>query len=1036
MRHALAFLIVLAVTFGLGSLAAATTGTISGRVTDASEAVVSGAKVSAQNVQTNFRVATVTNDAGLFVLANLAVGTYQVTVEKQGFQTVVQPDIILHVQDELRLAFTLPVGPVSQSVTVAGGAPVVQTDSAAVGTLVDRQFLQNIPLNGRSFQSLLQLTPGLSLTQATGAQPGQFNVNGQRNDANYFMVDGVGANTAVTSSLGMNQSGAGTLTAPTSVGATTALAPIDAIQEFKVQTSSYAPEYGRFPGAQVSIVTRSGTNEFHGTLFEYLRNDKLDANDWFGNRSRLRRPPLRQNDFGGVIGGPVIRNRTFFFFSTETLKLIQPQVSITQVPSLQSRAAAPDVIKPYLNAFPIPNGPALASNYATFQGSYSNPANLYSNGIRIDHALTSKVTIFGRYASTPSDAAQRRPDLSLNTLNPLQFTAHTLTGGAVWIVTPRLSSDLRLNGTWNSGTSRFYTDNYGGAVPIPLATLFRGAEPGPYAFSQVFFSDAAVGWINGTTLARNRQRQFNIVDTVSYTAGKHQMKFGADYRRMLPSISPVSKTEGAIFANVAQILAQTTNFTNLNIGDPGYTLVENFSLFAQDIWRLGRRLTVTYGVRWEVNPPIRGRDGTRLTNVTGLDSPQTLAIDPANGQFYATTYNNFAPRLGVAYQFRDSTTWQTVLRGGVGIFYDTAQGPAGVAGATFPGVRQSTVPSSSFPLTAAQATPRPPGFVKPYGIFYGTSDPKLKLPYTVQMNVALEQGIGTAASFTASYVGAVGHRLLRTENANQGNLNPDFTQVYYTRNLSNSDFHSLQLQFRQRLSRGLQVLAMYTWAHSIDNESSDLTLNAPARNLNLRNERGSSNFDIRHTYSFAVTYDFPKTARGGMVGALANGWSTDVNFRGRSALPVNILATGAAQFPGLPIPRPDLVPGQPLYLADPNVGGGQRFNRAAFVAPPATRQGNLARNVLRGFGANQLDAALRREFRLTDRWRLQFRAEYFNVTNTPAFGQPSGTLTSPLFGISTTTLARSLSGAFGTGLNPLYQFGSPRSGQLALKLSF
>ncbi len=1010
--------------------------TITGRVTDSSESVIAAAKVEATNQDTGAKLSAKTNQDGLFVIANVPVGRYRVSVEKDGFQTMIKTDVVLHVQDSVALGFSMPVGSITQSVTVQGGASVVQTDSATVGTLVDRQFLENIPLNGRSMQALLQLTPGLSLTPATGAQPGQFNVNGQRNDANYFTVDGVSANTAVTSSLGLNQSGAGTLTTPTSVGATTAIAPLESVQEFRVQTSTYAPEYGRTPGGQISVVTRSGTNEFHATLFEYFRNDKLDANDWFGNRSNLRRPPLRQNNFGGVIGGPVIRNKTFFFYSNDNLKLIQPQISITQVPSLATRAAAPAAVRPYLDAFPIPNGGLAANGYAFFQGSYSNPANVYSNTVRVDHLLTEKISIFGRYADTPSNANQRRPDVSLNTLNPIDFTSHVLTGGATMIVTPRISNEVRVNGTWNSGKSSFYTDNYGGAVPIPLATLFRGSDPGPYAFSQFNIQDAAVGWINGTTLAENFQRQFNVVDTTSWVIGSHQIKFGGDFRQLSPSISPVSKQESAIFANLAQVLTATTSFTALNIGEAGYTRVRNFSLFAQDAWRLRPGLTVTYGVRWEVNPPIAGRNGTQLTNIIGLDSPQTLAIDPNHGAFYKTTYNNFAPRLGIAYQLRQSQSWQTVIRGGIGIFYDTAQGQAGVAGATFPGVRQSTAPSSSFPLTAAQAAPRPSGFVKPYGVFYGSSDPNLKLPYTIQYNLAVEQGIGRNASFTTSYVAAIGRRLIRTENANQGNINTDFTTVYYSRNLASSDYHSLQLQFQQRLSRGLQILAAYTWAHSLDNESSDLTLNAPARNVNPSIDRANSTFDIRNTYSFAVTYDLPKIHGNRVAQGILNGWAIDTSLRGRSALPVNVLATGGPQFPGLPTPRPDYIGGQPLYLADPNVGGGKRFNRAAFLAPPASRQGNFGRNVLRGFGASQIDLAVRRQFKLTERVRLQFRAEYFNLPNTPSFGQPSGTLTSALFGISTTTLARGLSGAFGTGLNPLYQFGSPRSGQLALKLSF
>ena len=289
------------------------TATISGIVLDEQGALVSTVIVTITKVDTGLTRQVSTNNEGYFVISALLPGRYTVAARHEGFSVARFVDVVLNVNDQRSLRIELKVGQVSESITVEG-TQSVKTESAAVSTLIDRQFVENLPLNGRSFSTLIELTPGVVLTKADYGDQGQFSVNGQRSNANYFLVDGVGANFGIGGGVLLNQTGAGTVPSLSAMGGTNNLVSIDALQEFSIQTSTYAPEFGRTPGAQVSVVTRSGTNDFHGSLFEYFRNEALDANDWFANSRNLKKPPMRQSDFGGVVGGPIIEESNFLLF--------------------------------------------------------------------------------------------------------------------------------------------------------------------------------------------------------------------------------------------------------------------------------------------------------------------------------------------------------------------------------------------------------------------------------------------------------------------------------------------------------------------------------------------------------------------------------------------------------------------------------------------------------------------------------------------------------------------------------------------------
>lgn len=1046
--------------------AQSTSATLSGTVEDQNGAVVPGATVTAENKATGLKRQATTNDEGQFTIPLLPPSTYTVTAQAQGFSPVQISNVVLNVGDNKSLQIPLKAGSITEMVQITGDAPLIN-ESPAVGTVVDRQFVANMPLNGRSFNALISLTPGVVQTPATSNNLGQFSINGQRANANYFTVDGVSANVGINASSNPGQTLGGSLPALTAQGGTNNLASIDALQEFKVLTSSYSAEFGRTPGGQISLVTRSGTNDFHGTLFDYVRNDVFDANDWFANRAGQKRPALRQNDFGGVIGGPILlprfgeggrqpwyngRNRTFFFFSYEGLRLSQPQfISNTEVPSLSLRQSALPQIRPYLNAFPIPNGPELANGLALFSSGFSAPSRLDATSIRIDHTVNEKLSLFGRYNNAPSQSVTRSAVFSLSNPSTNLLASRSFTMGATLSISPTISNDLRFNYSRTKGQSFASLDGFGGAVPVSDSQLFP-----PFATRENSSVNLTLGFstfpaFRSGESAENLQRQINLVDSLSIVRGTHQLKFGFDYRRLSPIFGPQSYGLIAIFndATVVRNAIASSVFTfQTGTARPLFT---NFSAFGHDTWRATRRLTLSYGVRWEVNPPPTGVDGDDAFTATGLDSPATITLAPRGTPLYKTTYNNFAPRFGVAYQVSQRAGWETMLRGGIGIFYDLGTGQVTTGFSNPPFVSDpffKITPNVPFPVTGAAAEP-PALAANPPFTFVNAIDPNLKLPRTYQWNVAVEQSFGANQTFSASYVAALGRRLINMKRL--VNPNPTFTSVNIIQNEATSDYHALQLQFQRRLSRGIQALASYTWAHSIDEASSDFGIGL---------DRGPSDFDVRHAFSAAITYNIPVPDTGTIGNAILHNWSVDTIIRSRSATPVDVIARSNFNLVGQRANvRPNLIQGIPPYLNDPNASGGRRFNntvptaaqvaaagcvpitatnaKGAFCTPPTTQQGSLGRNVLRGFPLNQVDMSLRRQFNLSERLNLQVRGDIFNIFNHPNFADPINTLTSATFGTSTAMFGRGLgTGGVGGGFNPLYQIGGPRSMQFSLKIQF
>ncbi|MBX3276855.1 MAG: TonB-dependent receptor [Acidobacteria bacterium] len=1071
--------------------------TLSGIVVDEKDAVVAEVEVTIINPSTGLRRTVKTNSAGIYSFPALAPGSYNVTTMKDGFAPREVRDIVLNANDQRSLRIQLKIGAVGDVVTITDQVGTVK-DDGAVATVVDSQFVSNLPLNGRSLQTLISLAPGVVTTGATSQNPGQFSVNGLRSNTNYFTVDGVSANFGTNNFAGYNPAVAGAVPATSMQGSFANLASIDALQEFKIQTSTFAPEFGRSPGAQVSLVTRSGENRYRGTVYNYFRNDALDANDYFNNLNRIKKQPLRYNNFGGTFSGPIRlpekifgpasydgRDRTFFFFSYEGQRFLLPRGAVlTVVPSVAARSGAPnEIARQVLNAFPLPNGADIVNasgaltGGANFISAYSEPSASNATSMRLDHNFNQKFNIFGRYNYAPS-RQESRNQRNLSQINRLQTRTETFTLGSTQVFGARLVNEVRVNWSQQDGTSQQVFDGFGGGVEPPEAVLFpstvlNGPRRGIITIQGLSlvqgnpFTDLSIG-----TEELFRQRQINVVDNLTYTRGAHQLKFGADYRWLSPVIAPAGFVSNSTFANVAGVYNNTAASV-FALRGIGYTLqFPSHSFYAQDTWRISPRLTLTYGTRWDINPAPTARGSNQVLTVKEIRDLNAadfsyLELAPLGTPQYPTGYGNFGPRVGVAYQLAGQTGRELMLRGGFGLFYDLGQNGFGAVG--FPYSASRSTANVPVPLAPSVAEFPAPNFnLSPTNRASVTvADPNLHLPRVYQWNVTLEQSLGQAQTISAAYVASAARGLLRTTHfsflvaqdpANPTRpFSPNFSTMIVRGNGSTSDYQSLQVQFNRRLSRGLQTIASYTWSHAIDSGSADLDRGVPGSIVDTIIDRASSDFDVRHSFSTAVTYNIPTPKWGAAAEAVLRNWAVNSVIFARTSTPVNVIAEEQQStnlFRVLFSRRPDVVPGVPFYVDDSAAPGGKRINPAAFAFPSAARaQGALPRNALRGFGAWQADTGVHRQFNLTETLNIQFRAEVFNIFNNPNFSNPGAPFPNVNLAFASATpgsiaidnarmrsvqmLNRGLGGGGNSGgFNPIFQVGGPRSLQFALRIQF
>jgi hypothetical protein len=486
------------------------------------------------------------------------------------------------------------------------------------------------------------------------------------------------------------------------------------------------------------------------------------------------------------------------------------------------------------------------------------------------------------------------------------------------------------------------------------------------------------------------------------------------------------------------VLSGTPQTTSVSQGQAAQLRFLNLSAYVQDTWRRNR-LTLTYGLRWDVNPPPEGSGSTDIYTLTQVDDPDTFALAPAGTPLYRTRYGNVAPRVGGTYQLRTQPSRELLGRASVGIFFDTGLGNLGGITSQFPNLAYRSVTDAPYPLSPEDAAPPPLSTSYPVAEIL-VADPTLRTPRTYQWSVAIEQALGSGQSVSVSYLGARGQDLLRNEYI--GYANENVYGAVVMRNAGRSTFHSAQIAYNRRLSSGLQALASYTFSKAEDLGSEDASwFNRPAADTDPEGDWGPADFDVRHAFHASASYRLPAPS-GGWLKPILEDVGLDAIVTARSASPVDLVG-GLTYFPYIVTTRPDVVPGQPLYLDDPDAPGGRRFNPEAFAPTPtdesgsAIRQGTLPRNALRGFSLFQMDMAVRRTIRLGAGAALQLRMEVFNLFNNTSFANPVGDLFSPLFGVSTTLANRGFGGAGATGgLSPLYQVGGPRSIQLAARVTF
>jgi hypothetical protein len=982
MRLFLSFVVLLRAAAAYQSLA--------GSVQDTTGASLGSAMVTVMDEDTGVRRMVQTNSDGGYCVGGLPAGLYRVTVRVPGFQTMVRWNVKVEAATEMRLDFVMLVGSTRTVITVEGTAPSMNANDATVGVVTGRDALERLPVSGRGVLSLVELAPGVVATPAANGEAGQFSANGLRANTNYFTVDGVAANTGVSGAGLPAQFAGNALPAMTAFGSTQNLATTEGLEEVHLMTSSFAPEHGRLPGAQVALTTRSGSNRYHGSVFYALRNEALAANDWFANASQAGTGPLRMNQWGASLGGPLRRDRTFLFASYEGLRLLQPFTRTILTPSAAARTGAPFWVQPILSAFPSPDGPPVNRDFVRRTAQFSRPARLDAMSLRVDHALTERVALFGRYNRAPSYA-----ESGFAQVEHLHLPGSSVTMGVTASPSAGITNDVRTNIWSTTAASHWSVNPAAGGVPLDFKSVL-GKQPDS---SPAFYGIAigGVGTLYSGESGRNHQTQWNLVDTLTVRRATHEVRLGIDYQRLAPSRQTASESVMGRWDSFAAIASGALPLVVSVHAEQASALVETLSVFAQDTWSVTPRLNLTYGLRWELTP------------APAIRAPAGLTMVSNTGELWKTRYTQFAPRIGAAFRAGQSS----VIRAGWGIFYDVAFSTA-------------LDPINGFPFnrwqfsagTAAAVVSGTPAF----GFRYASD---LRLPYTHQWNIAYERMFGISNFVSAAYVASSGHRLLRYEGMPQPGS--ALAQYLVATNHGASAYHGLELQYKRRLSRGLQGIAAYTWSHSIDDGSSDsgVYLADPAATA-----RGSSSFDVRHNLTAGILYTVPGASK------YLSGWETSAVLRARTGFPVDILTT--ENFLGLGFDdyqRPDLAPGEPVWIPSETIGG-RRLNPAAFRTPRGA-QGSLGRNAIAGAGMSQVDVAVERRFPVARTLALDLRLEAYNVLNHPNAADPVRFLDNPLFGVPVSMLNLMLgSGSARSGLAPAFQIGGPRSVQVQFRLRF
>lgn len=988
--------------------------TLSGTVKDAQDAIVPAAAVTLTDLGKAGAVKTVTNQAGIYEFATLRPGTYSLRVESPGFQTYVIPSMTLEVDQHARADVKLTVSGASSSVEVSVDAAAVQTDSSSVGDVITSKTISDVPLNGRFFLDLAVLVPGSVMastnsrsSSTTPSAFGAFSINssGARSDSASFMLDGVNLNDGTQIEFQPS---------------------IEAVQEFKVESNAFSAQYGRTSGIIVTGVIKSGTNSFHGIAFDYLRNDKLDALNFFDPPRSVEQQrtghgiaPFKRNIFGESLGGPVLlpgyngRNRTFFFENYEARRVRETETFTTTVPTLAQRAAVTNpVVQKLLTLIPEPNNaPGSVSNYT---GQGPRDYDLDNVTVRIDHNINANNLLFG---STIFEPDSRNEASSLGTHNIPGFgdyrRAHRqmIAIGYTRIFSPNLTGELRVGG--NRLHIEFTSEGVvtGGLTPAAFG-MTTGVTDN---FPDIRISGGpAFGGISGYPQGRtDSTAQASYV--LSWLKGKHALKFGVEYRAFYNNAHN-GGTGGVLnFSSIAAFLAGTPTTATIQRGVVTPALsIPSYAGFVQDDYKVAPHLTLNLGLRYEYNSPPSERHNRMA--IFDFASNTLVQVGTNGARIFSPDRLDFGPRIGIVWD--PFGTGRTVIRTGAGLYYDVPLlSVAGSLANNPPFATSFSYTYTGIPL-ATPFVPGPTGALSPNAIV-----PDYKGARVPQYNFNIQRSQwGTV--FQIGYIGSAGRRLAQTRDYNQGILGVRPIAGYGAINLmtssGRSSYNALWLSANRKLAKGLSFDTSFTYSKSIDTSST--SGNAQIQNAyDVNSEKALSDFDARFRIVASILYQLPWKVKPRAFKLLQD-WGVGIIGNYQSGNPFSPIISSLRSGSLNANDRPNVVYGQSLSVPDPDPS--HWFNTAAFALNPLNTFGNAGRNILTAPSLRDVDLTLLRNVPVREKVNIQFRAEGFNLTNTPNFGQPGNSVTASSFGVIQST--RSQRG----------DYGSSRQIEFALKVIF
>ncbi len=807
----------------------------------------------------------------------------------------------------------------------SGGNMNVNSSESQVSTSVTTKLSNALPTMTRNAYSLVGIIANVSTNEQTGYGAG-YAINGQRTSGTSFLLDG--SENANTFTGGISRS-----------------TSLDATEEFSIITSNASAEYGRTSSGVVNIVTRGGTNAFHGSLFDEFGNGIFNANNFFANNRSLKKPSAKLNLFGGTLGGHIQKDKQFFFVAYENSQQRQPAFVLTEVPSLSSR-----INSHLLNVFPLPNGSNTANGFSEFASTFLNPVSHNALTFRYDWNITDKAQFYARYNFANSNSTTRGEDgFSLNTLKRENDNTNMFKGKLSYLLSPSLISDISGNYSRASLRKFFFLDNFGGAN-------IQGLLTGNRTFTKFDLSGKNAVIASGQETENNLEK-LEISNNWTKISGNHSLRFGFSFRRQWFVISTQPTEQSFLFGGAINTNAERVNlFNRISKLHPRFN---DFGSYVTDSWRVTPSLTFNSGLRWEVSQPPSNSDAEKPLAITNIDLPFSFS----NGsKLWRTTYNNVSPRFGVAWDIFGNS--RTVLRGGLGIYYelDNTANVVQLFNHSFPIVKGSSILSNTNNLLV--------GF-----------DPKLRLPYSLGWNLSLDREVFRNNVLSVAYTGSQGRRLYLTKTYVEED--PNFALVRLTTNDAESDYHAMLLSFETSNFKGFNAKLSYTFAKSLDNYSFDSPFAAIMVSNNLHQDRGVSDFDTRHKFGGLVSYSTPNEFGNKKLSVLLRGWMFSSLFNLRTALPMNVLYAQMNSL-GVVYWRPDLLANIPLYLNNP-----QEINSNAFVIPQNFRQGNSGRNSLRGFPFYQFDFAVSRTLKIKQDVNLMLKFSALNVLNHPNFNAPS-----------------------------------------------